>query len=492
MTILAGHIYHPVPNDQHLVEQALEYITYFDDPDLKCRFYDRLATFYHFPNNDIPKAIYFAETGLALAISTENIQKQSLLWATLGAIKWAIGDYSDGWKHASEAQRLAKISGHLFNEAAALQTEAMCFYGLGRYNHSIFLFNRARDLLSLCEKRPFQHLLNLVSIAQIDVEMEEVKHEVYQTLDTANQLASSLGYSTISTWCDIIPTALLVKEGDVSGARSLFRTYLTSTWGKDSSSVSYCLEKLGDVRLRTPSDNASYNSAVTFLVHSIKLKKRLEIHKALQLLANVYLAGDDYQTATSLFTVALEGFTEMDVHRSRAECMLHLGDISKVHGDVVNAGGLWETARPLFERASQAKQVRHIDKRLAGISDKIRALNVLVDLNAPATWPAKLDSQPTSMTQPPGMMCSASVTFSVSHHALNRLQVELWSWQVKLGFAFSEAPHKAHFGIIGLEGIQSVATEHRSSIADLLSRELSVWALDKEGMHSRASVRNDT
>ncbi|KAJ7456160.1 P-loop containing nucleoside triphosphate hydrolase protein, partial [Mycena latifolia] len=36
MTLLAGHIYHPVPNDQHLVEQALEYITYFDDPDLKC------------------------------------------------------------------------------------------------------------------------------------------------------------------------------------------------------------------------------------------------------------------------------------------------------------------------------------------------------------------------------------------------------------------------------------------------------------------------
>jgi hypothetical protein len=72
-----------------------------------------------------------------------------------------------------------------------------------------------------------------------------------------------------------------------------------------------------------------------------------------------------------LFTVALEGFTYMDVHRSRAECMVRLGDISNQCGDLLRAVELWNTARPLFERSSQAKEVQHIDKRLASIDNNV-------------------------------------------------------------------------------------------------------------------------
>jgi hypothetical protein len=31
----------------------------------------------------------------------------------------------------------------------------------------------------------------------------------------------------------------------------------------------------------------------------------------------------------------------------------------------------WERARPLFERSSQAKQVQHIDERVANISENV-------------------------------------------------------------------------------------------------------------------------
>ncbi|KAJ7664231.1 hypothetical protein B0H14DRAFT_2658660 [Mycena olivaceomarginata] len=62
----------------------------------------------------------------------------------------------------------------------------------------------------------------------------------------------------------------------------------------------------------------------------------------------------------------------MDVHRSRAECMLRLGDISKGHNNLFEAIEFWETARPLFEQLSLAKQVEHIDGRLAAVRENVQ------------------------------------------------------------------------------------------------------------------------
>jgi hypothetical protein len=77
----------------------------------------------------------------------------------------------------------------------------------------------------------------------------------------------------------------------------------------------------------------------------------------------------------------------MDVHRSRAECMLRLGDISMGHGDPIKAVEYWEGAKPLFEWSSQAKGVCCINERLAGISSDVleqhrHNLARLAELNA--------------------------------------------------------------------------------------------------------------
>lgn len=96
-----------------------------------------------------------------------------------------------------------------------------------------------------------------------------------------------------------------------------------------------------------------------FLALSLKFKYKLGIHQALQFLGVIFLSDNDENSASSLFMVALEGFTLMDVHQRRAECMTRLGDISKGHGDLPKVVDHWETARPLFERSSQTKQVVH-------------------------------------------------------------------------------------------------------------------------------------
>jgi hypothetical protein len=56
--------------------------------------------------------------------------------------------------------------------------------------------------------------------------------------------------------------------------------------------------------------------------------EKLRIYKTLKFLIDLFLYQNDKHTATNLFRVALEGFIQMDVHHSRAECMLRLGDIS--------------------------------------------------------------------------------------------------------------------------------------------------------------------
>ncbi|KAF8209238.1 hypothetical protein K438DRAFT_1811992, partial [Mycena galopus ATCC 62051] len=74
----------------------------------------------------------------------------------------------------------------------------------------------------------------------------------------------------------------------------------------------------------------------------------------------------------------------MDVHHSRAQCMLRLGDLANKYGCTSEANTFWEAARPLFERTLQTKDVAQIDSRLATWEkDDHQALVKLETLYAP-------------------------------------------------------------------------------------------------------------
>ncbi|KAJ7775484.1 hypothetical protein B0H16DRAFT_1450122 [Mycena metata] len=179
--------------------------------------------------------------------------------------------------------------------------------------------------------------------------------------------------------------ALNLREGDLSS--SVFCECLKFGLGRFSEIVSYCLERLGDITRWGTHQDPSWS--IVFLANSLKTKEKLGIHKALQFIGDVHLMGNDEVTAVSLFTVALDGFTCMDVHRSRAECMIRLGDLAKKNEDLLKALELWETARPLFECSLQAKRVQDIDERVGGISEEVKEqyqknLALLAKLNVPA------------------------------------------------------------------------------------------------------------
>jgi hypothetical protein len=105
--------------------------------------------------------------------------------------------------------------------------------------------------------------------------------------------------------------------------------------------------------------------AVVYLAFAAKKKEKLRLHTALRYVGDVFLENGDEATARNIFIAALDGFTSMDVHYSRAECMIRLGDLAQNHGDSATATVFWSTAHPLYKRALQARGVADIDHRLA-------------------------------------------------------------------------------------------------------------------------------
>jgi tetratricopeptide (TPR) repeat protein len=372
------------------------------------QFYNSVSTYYRHIQDHVA-ALHFQQCALSLAISLGSPDRLSRTLQEVAWIKTQAGDFSGAQKDASEAQRLARIAGNLYIEANSLQIEAICWQTLGSYGYCTPLLDRARHLLDLCGmsggrthtaiqncqaevyrckseyvaareiqahilqsssagQDVYKYALALLNVAQIDVETGGSEHDVAINLNTAGQLFRKIRCAPGLIYCDMFRAALDVQQGNFLSAKSLFQQCLRSSWGQDTYTVDYCLEKLGAVKQWTTSHQISFSWPVTFLVHSCKSKQRLELHKAFQFLGDVFQARGDLDTASSLFTVALDGFTQMDVHRSRAECMVQLGNIARLNGNKSMAAGLWQTARPLFERSSQRRQLSQLEEKLAGLS----------------------------------------------------------------------------------------------------------------------------
>ncbi|KAJ7340549.1 hypothetical protein DFH08DRAFT_811769 [Mycena albidolilacea] len=306
--------------------------------------------------------------------------------------------------HAYEAQRLARVSADLFREAEALEIEAIGWTQLGNYKHSLSLCNRARHLIQLCgmthsdidhlimnqqaemhklkseykeayeihiqivqeasvEQYTFSHAFALLNLAEISLHLNASQDDVQRNVERAREIFRS-------TELVIEVTISLPKGREKAHSNKTFERCLKFAVGNNSDLTFYCLERLGDVSRWTDIHLMS-SWTVVFLARSLTSKHRLGIHKALQFLGDVFLSEGDEATAITLFTVALEGFTEKDIHRSRAECMFRLGTILKRHNNLLKAGEFWDTARPLFEKSSQLKQVEIIDEGLASMGKDV-------------------------------------------------------------------------------------------------------------------------
>jgi hypothetical protein len=166
-------------------------------------------------------------------------------------------------------------------------------------------------------------------------------------------------------------------------AKITFQECLHSIWGTENQVESFCFERLADITA-WPSSEWQFRWPVTYLGYAYKTKDNFALHKAILCLGDVFIINKDGKTAENLYMLALEGFTQMDVHRSRAQCMIRLGDLANEQGYTSKAISFWQTAQPLFERSLQATDVTHIDVRLSAA--ETRDQEVLTTLTAPDQW----------------------------------------------------------------------------------------------------------
>ncbi|KAJ7438354.1 hypothetical protein FB451DRAFT_1378267 [Mycena latifolia] len=405
-------------NADMLITQAISHFHQFNDPALEC---EKMAV-----------ALKYLHKALDLAKSHGDI-REALVLNHLGLIKWSIGDYVAAQKHAQASHRLAELAGDLNHQSLALRTSALCYRRCGNIQSSIFLYQRARKLLELggvttgwlsinlskelaeahlfrseyAEARNIYTLLapdaaeesydyawTLLNIAQLDIIIGASKQDVLSNLDKAMALFDAYRYGNYNVmsakiYCNIELGKLHLREGEILTAKGILQTCFNSTWGDCVQGKISCMESFANIKGWPKSDfHWASGWSIVYLGYAKKLGEKIALHRALQFLGDVFQAEGDSATSTSLFTIALEGFTWMNIHHSRAECMLCLGDLAKGHREVSKAIEHWKTARPLFERSSQAKQVAQIDERLAAITSNMLeeptdSLMCLGQLNSP-------------------------------------------------------------------------------------------------------------
>ncbi|KAJ7787771.1 hypothetical protein B0H14DRAFT_3579018 [Mycena olivaceomarginata] len=384
---------YPISDPEALAFRALEHLNYFDDPDLKCRLYNRMAFYYQHFKTDLVEATNMCKKSISLAIQTGNNKRNSHALDQLAWINIQLGKYSVAQMYAYEAQKLARVSGDLDTEAHVVHTQAVCWKELGHYKHALSLCIMAQSLLGLGGMSGSQTDL---CIMNTQAEVHKCKSEYTEAWKIHAKLvqisADRDPYWHAQVFQNMMWDGVLIlldlylREQDLLGAKRLFENSLKLA-PEHSEIKSFCFEKLGNASSWGP-DEPTSGWMTIFLVHSLKSQVKLQM----------FLMQDDEDTAITLFTVALEGFTYMDVHRSRAECMLRLGDILKSHSDMLKAVELWTTARPLFERSSQAKQVQCVDERLAGIGNDVleqhkKNIAHLVELHVPSGNPCDIENE---------------------------------------------------------------------------------------------------
>ncbi|KAJ7046231.1 hypothetical protein C8F04DRAFT_1248486 [Mycena alexandri] len=372
-----------------------------------------MGSYYQFHDDDRVNALKSFGDALRLSSASGDTKRQSDAFDCLANLDWQNGDYAAGQNHAFESHRLATIRGDLYREARGLRSQAMCWNTLGNYKEGISACARARELLALCgladgemdsaimssqgevhrakteyaearkisdqiiqkvssDKDPFDHAIALFNLTEVDIRLGASREQVEGNIARIKAIFAGMGFKRGETLCALISGDLEMREGNLATAGTLLRRCVQASQGKDGEIMTLALGLLADPE-RWRFLPAAENWSVIFLVHVLKSGEQLEIHRAFQFLGESFLHHHrDSATATSLFAVALEKFTQMDIHQNRAECTLRLGEIARDEGDAVRAVELWRAARPLFERCSQVKEVAKIDNRLMGIEREMQ------------------------------------------------------------------------------------------------------------------------
>jgi tetratricopeptide (TPR) repeat protein len=311
--------------------------------------------------------------------------------------------------HSKEAHRYAEHMGDIYGQAWSLYHQGRCHEILANYQHGQLLLQKSRDMLTACGQQESQlghNILNLqaeiyllkseylesrkfqvaiasscqptsynailanLNIAFIDIRTGVDSKIIHQNLQMVQSHLTALsGYSgrQTSNFSNSAAAELCVRDGTPGTANAMFAKCFALSRDISTEQQLLYLERLGDLSTGMNDIPTTLRWSVIFLGQAVKCKEKRQTMQARRCIGQLFAAEGDNETALSLFNVALHGFTLMDVHHWRADCMVRIANILKSRGEVMKAVELWKAARPLFKRSSQMKDIIKIDAKLAEV-----------------------------------------------------------------------------------------------------------------------------
>jgi tetratricopeptide (TPR) repeat protein len=380
------------------------------------------------------RAYYLAESiGYATDI-------HCLALRSISNIQMITGNLLDALLHAKKAYRCSQRLANIFEQAYSLYAQGSCHISLGNYVQAQHVLKLASDMLNVCGQEKsylgrfiltgeaeihlvkteyhesrrmqaevaakcqpgsYEAVLASMNITLIDINTGVDSKYICNNLDiTQSHVSMLFGYlkQFPTLFIEYLVAEISLRDGAHETAKEIFEPSFKSNLNIDQQIALLCCEKLGDLSTGMNDISTTLQWAGILLSLASKYKDKLFIMHAFQHLGQIFSARGDDETALSLFTVALDGFTLMDVHRWRADCKVRIADILNSRGESTKAVELWKAARPLFEQSSQIKDVTKLDEKLAQVDPTVLAdyeknLLQLAELQVPVNTPDKEEDQ---------------------------------------------------------------------------------------------------
>ncbi|KAJ7288594.1 hypothetical protein C8J57DRAFT_1642638 [Mycena rebaudengoi] len=220
----------------------------------------------------------------------------------------------------------------------------------------------------------------------LGIYLQEAKSDIVGALEyyqRAYSLAESIGYPTI------VGIQALASIGDILIVSGKPLTIASSCQPTSYMAILANLN-IALIDITVAADSKIIRQNIDKAQSYLKCKDKHQTMQAFRCLGQIFSVQGDNETALSLFNVALDGFTLMDVHHWRADCMARIADILNNRGEAMKAVELWKAARPLFERSSQMKDILMIDGKLAEVDSAVvveyeEELQQLSELHVPVS-----------------------------------------------------------------------------------------------------------
>ncbi|KAJ7183817.1 hypothetical protein C8R46DRAFT_1308877 [Mycena filopes] len=406
--LLRGSAPVSVTDAERWITEGLEYFSTVQRPvEEAVTFYEAAALYYHARTPQ--KAVNLSKLALSLKKRTKDVGGilRSLILrcriiATLGDSRGVIevareGRAMGGLSYAIEVEFLgfeADANCSLGNFTRSLALCAQCkekilamgfadsdrFLGLsfieadirtlkGEYAEGLAGFQEVVTKTSPT-RCPRLHANSLICVAYCLILIGGKESEILANFEAGKALYTALGIHRILScnWCQ---AELDLYRGNRETARSGFIECLTQSRALHQQDiVDQCLASLGDPRhgMDTPANTLRW--AVIYLASARRHKNLAASFHAIRCLADLNVVFGDEDAALTLFRVALEGATEIDVHPLRARSMVGIAEILARHGELTNAKELLEAAHPLFMRSLQTREASAVDTRLKELTSR--------------------------------------------------------------------------------------------------------------------------